>query len=114
MTDYDVKRMLSLSRVSAVAPSPDGTWAAVQVARLDTDGGKLVSDLWKLPLADRAQPAVRLTWGDFDDTAPCFRADGALGFRSNRPRRPDKPEPGEDKRTQVWILGCGRRASRGP
>ena len=41
-----------------------------------------------------------LTRGEFDDKAPCFRRDGALGFLSKRPLKPGtKPEEGEDERS---------------
>ena len=99
---YTVEQHIALKRVSAIAPSPDGSWLAVVVQRLDQDGAKYVSDLWKLP-TDGSAP-VQLTRGDCKDTAPCFRHDGALGFLSNR--RPNEVKPDEDaeKRMQVWLL----------
>jgi len=105
-TRYTVEQHIALGRVSAIAPAPDGTWLAVAVQRLDRDGAKYVSDLWKLP-TDGA-PATQLTRGDSKDAAPCFRYDGALGFLSNR--RPNEVKPDEDaeKRMQVWLLpACG-------
>src|SRR5437867_2860419 len=102
----DVHRLITLGRVSAVAPSPCGTWAAVQVMRLDSEGAKYVSDLWRVPLAQGApggEPAP-LTRGDSDDRSPRFRRDGALGFLSNRSPREGKAEEGDDERSQVWIL----------
>ncbi len=94
---FDAETLIRLNRVSAFAVSPCGTWAAVAVARLDGDGGKYQSDLWRVPVA--GGPAVQLTRGDSDDTAPCFRRDGALGFLSNR-KPGDKPVD----RKQVWLL----------
>nr|MCU0950269.1 hypothetical protein [Burkholderiaceae bacterium] len=79
---YTVEQHIALKRVSFITPSPDGTWLAVVVQRLDRDGAKYVSDLWKLPTDGSA--AVQLTRGDCKDVAPCFRHDGALGFLSNR------------------------------
>src|SRR5215510_5095949 len=79
---YSVHEHITLKRVSAVAASPDGRWLAVAVQRLDRDGVKYVSDLWKVP-TDGSTPA-QLTRGDTQDSAPCFRHDGALGFLSNR------------------------------
>jgi dipeptidyl aminopeptidase/acylaminoacyl peptidase len=58
-------------------------------------------------LTDPAAPAVQLTWGDRNDRAPWFRRDGALGFLSNRNPRGGEPQPGDDKRSQVWILPAG-------
>jgi dipeptidyl aminopeptidase/acylaminoacyl peptidase len=99
---YSVNDHIALRRVSDIAPSPDGRWLAVVVQRLDRDGGKYVSDLWKVPTD--GGPAVQLTRGDCKDTAPCFRADGALGFLSNRQPNEIKPDEEADKRAQVWIL----------
>jgi dipeptidyl aminopeptidase/acylaminoacyl peptidase len=100
---FDPDRLVRLGRVTAAVPSPCGTWAAAAVSRLDTEGGKFVSDLWRVPLDGGGEP-VQLTRGDSDDRAPCFRRDGALGFLSNRNPRPAKPEEGDDERSQVWIL----------
>jgi dipeptidyl aminopeptidase/acylaminoacyl peptidase len=47
---YDVKQHVALRRVSAIAASPCGRWLAVQVQRLDLDGAKYVSDLWRVPI----------------------------------------------------------------
>lgn len=104
---YSVDDHIKLKRVSAIAASPDGAWLAVAVERLDRDGAKYVSDLWKVP-TDGSAP-VQLTRGDTKDTAPCFRHDGAVGFLSNR--QPNEVEPDEDseKRMQVWILPPWRR-----
>jgi dipeptidyl aminopeptidase/acylaminoacyl peptidase len=99
----DPERLIRIPRVCSVAPSPCGTWAAVAVARLDAEGGKYISDLWRVPL-DGSGAAVQLTRGPSDDRAPCFRRDGALGFLSNRNPREGKPEEGDDERAQVWVL----------
>lgn len=95
-------RYVSLRRVSSVTPSLDGTWLAVAISRLDPDGAKYVSDLWRVPLDQN--PPTQLTWGRSNDRAPCFRADGSLGFLSNRVPREGKPEEGDEERSQVWIL----------
>ena len=99
---YTVEQHVALKRVTEIAASPCGTWLAVSVQRLDRDGAKYVSDLWRVP-ADGGT-AVQLTRGECKDTAPCFRHDGALGFLSNR--QPNEVQPDEDaeKRMQVWIL----------
>jgi dipeptidyl aminopeptidase/acylaminoacyl peptidase len=99
---YTVEQHIALRRVSSIAASPDGKWLAVSVDRLDREGAKYVSDLWKLPTD--GSPAVQLTRGDTKDRAPCFRHDGALGFLSNRQPNEVKPDEDAEKRMQVWLL----------
>jgi dipeptidyl aminopeptidase/acylaminoacyl peptidase len=99
---YTVRQHIELRRVSSIAASPDGTWLAVAVQRLDRDGAKYVSDLWRVPTDGGA--AVQLTRGDTKDSAPCFRRDGSLGFLSNRTPTEVKPDEAADKRMQVWLL----------
>src|SRR5205085_8213622 len=99
---YIVQQHIALKRVSDIAASRDGKWLAVSVQRLDLDGAKYVSDLWKVPT--NGGPAVQLTRGDTKDVAPAFRHDGALGFLSNRQPNEVKPDEGADKRMQVWVL----------
>ena len=101
-TAYTVEQHIALKRVSSIASSPDGTWLAVAVQRLDREGAKYASDLWKVPTDGSA--ATQLTRGDSKDTAPCFRHDGALGFLSNRQPNEVKPDEEADKRMQVWVL----------
>ncbi|HEY3075199.1 MAG TPA: S9 family peptidase [Burkholderiales bacterium] len=99
---YTVAQHIQLKRVSEIAASPDGKWLAVSVQRLDGDGAKYVSDLWKVPTDGGS--AVQLTRGECKDTAPCFRHDGALGFLSNRQPNEIKPDEEAEKRMQVWLL----------
>ena len=101
---YTVQSHIALKRVSDIAASPDGRWLAVSVQRLDLDGAKYVSDLWKVPT--NGGPAVQLTRGDTKDAAPCFRHDGALGFLSNRQPNEVKPDEEAEKRMQVWVLAA--------
>lgn len=104
MTDaqYTVEQHIALKRVSTIAPSPDGTWLAVAVQRLDREGVKYVSDIWKVPTD--GGDAQQLTRGDSKDTAPSFRRDGALAFLSNRQPNEVKADDDADKRMQVWLL----------
>jgi dipeptidyl aminopeptidase/acylaminoacyl peptidase len=102
---YSVEQHITLKRVSSIAPSPDGTWLAVAVQRLDREGTKYVSDLWKVP-TDGGAP-LQLTRGDSKDASPCFRRDGALGFLSNRQPNEIKPDEDAEKRMQVWLLPAG-------
>jgi dipeptidyl aminopeptidase/acylaminoacyl peptidase len=104
LSGIDVETLVRLGRADALAVSPDGTWLAVAVARLDADGAKYVHDLWRVDASDSSKPAVQLTRGPSDDRAPCFRRDGALGFLSNRNPRDGKAEEGDDERAQVWLL----------
>lgn len=95
---FDVRRFIRLPRVQAVAPSPGGGWLAVQVERLDAEGARFISDLWRVDRSGHIPPHA-LTQGEASDRAPAFRADGTLLFLSDRPR-PGTSEP----RTQVWSL----------
>jgi dipeptidyl aminopeptidase/acylaminoacyl peptidase len=99
---YTVQQHIALRRVTEFAASPCGTWLAVSVQRLDRDGAKYVSDLWRVPVDGGA--AVQLTRGESKDTAPCFRRDGALGFLSNRQPNELKPDEEAEKRMQLWLL----------
>jgi dipeptidyl aminopeptidase/acylaminoacyl peptidase len=99
---FDAGQLIALRRVGAIALAPSGDWVAVAAQRLDADGAKYASDLWKLPL-DGGR-AVQLTRGDHNDGAPCFRADGALGFLSNRPPAGGKADDEQKERQQVWLF----------
>ena len=99
---YDVEQHIALGRVAEIAASPCGTWLAVAVQRLDRDGAKYVSDLWKLPTDGGA--AAQLTRGECKDASPCFRHDGALAFLSNRQPNEIKPDEDAEKRMQIWLL----------
>jgi dipeptidyl aminopeptidase/acylaminoacyl peptidase len=100
--NYSINDHIRLKRVSSIAASPDGTWLAVEVQRLDRDGAKYVGDIWKVPL--NGVSPVQLTRGDTSDTSPRFRHDGALGFLSNRQPNEIKPDEDADKRMQLWIF----------
>ncbi len=96
------QRLVDMSRVTAIAPSPCQSWAAVAVQRLNKDRAAYVSDLWRVSLVDDA-PAAALTRGDWNDSAPAFNAAGALCFLSNRPADVSG-KPSEDDCAQVWSL----------
>jgi len=99
---YSVEDHIRLRRVSGIAASPDGTWLAVTVQRLDRDGTKYVSDIWRVPTDGSA--AAQLTRGESKDSSPAFRSDGALAFLSNRQPNEIKPDEDAEKRMQVWIF----------
>src|SRR5689334_20422546 len=65
---YSIDDHIKLKRVSTLAVSPDGTWLAVGVDRLDRDGTKYLGDIWKLPL-DGTAP-TQLTRGESNDYGP--------------------------------------------
>lgn len=96
------QRLVELSRVTAIAPAPCQSWAAVAVQRLNEARAAYVSDLWRVSLVDDAPP-VALTRGDWNDSAPAFSATGALCFLSNRPVAPSG-KPSDDDCAQVWSL----------
>ncbi|MEO8135469.1 MAG: prolyl oligopeptidase family serine peptidase, partial [Betaproteobacteria bacterium] len=99
---FDAAQLIALRRVSQIALAPDGQWVAAALQRLDADGAKYVADLWRLPVDGGA--ATQLTRGVHSDTAPCFRADGGLGFLSNRPPASGKADDDHKERKQIWLL----------
>lgn len=107
-TAFDIDDLVRLGRVRAAEPSPCGGWIAVEVARLDEDGARYISDLWRISAHDPEATPLRLTWGEHHDRAPRFRHDGALLFLSARPT----PEDEDGKRTQVWMLPPGGGEAR--
>jgi dipeptidyl aminopeptidase/acylaminoacyl peptidase len=102
---FTTEQHIALKRVTSLVTAPDGSWLAVVVQRLDAEGARYVSDLWKVPTD--GSPAVQLTRGDSKDLAPCFRHDGALGFLSNRKPNEVKADEDAEKRMQVWLLPSG-------
>ncbi len=102
MTTFDAPTLVGMRRVESVTPSPDATWLAVAVQRLDHENrSKYVTDLWRVPLGG-GEPTP-LTRGKWNDRAPAFRSDGALLFLSNRPTGA-KDDDGHDKRSQVFAF----------
>jgi dipeptidyl aminopeptidase/acylaminoacyl peptidase len=99
---YSVEQHVAFRRVSEIAASPCGTWLAVTAQRLDREGAKYLSDLWRVPTDGGA--AVQLTRGESKDFAPCFRHDGALAFLSNRTPNEVKPDEDAAERMQIWLL----------
>lgn len=105
--------LIGLRRVGALTVHPSGAWAAVTVERLDADGSRYVSDLWRVEVAGDGPPR-RLTRGEWKDRAPAFDADGTLYFLSDRPGATvaagasgSSATGDDDKRAQVWALPAG-------
>jgi dipeptidyl aminopeptidase/acylaminoacyl peptidase len=102
---FDQVKLVGLNRVVSVAPAPCGTWAAVAVERLNSEGSKYACDLWRVSLPGAEGLPLQLTRGDSRDTSPCFRHDGALGFLSNRATGDKETDSKNDEPvTQVWVL----------
>jgi dipeptidyl aminopeptidase/acylaminoacyl peptidase len=100
-TSFTVRDLVAMGRVGVVMPAPCGTWAAVEVARIDEEGAKYVTDLWRVPVDGSTTAPIQLTDGESNDRAPGFRADGALGFLSNRKHDADE----DDKpMIQIWCI----------
>ena len=99
---FDAEQLIALKRVAQIALSPAGDWIAASVQRLDSERSKYIADLWRVPLD--GGPAIQLTRGEHGDSAPCFRADGALGFLSSRPPAEAKSDDDSKERKQVWLL----------
>ncbi|MBX2803420.1 MAG: S9 family peptidase [Myxococcales bacterium] len=99
---FSVGELVAMKRVTSVAASPDGTWLAVAVQQLDEAGAKYISSIWRVERDGAARPLLD---GPCSYTQPCFRSDGALGVRSNRPADGDgTTAPDDDARHQVWVL----------
>jgi len=101
---FAAKQLIGLGRVESIALSPDESWAAVAVERLNRESDKYVSDIWRVP-TDGSTAPTQLTRGESRDTSPNFRADGNLGFLSNRVVEGVKTEL--KALTQIWILPAG-------
>jgi hypothetical protein len=100
---FDATALTRLRRVAGTSVSPCGRFLALGAQRLDKDEAAYVSDIWRVEL-DKPGTATALTRGGSNDSAPCYRSDGALGFLSNRNPRDGEPEKGDDERKQVWVL----------
>jgi dipeptidyl aminopeptidase/acylaminoacyl peptidase len=77
--------LVTLSRVSGSAISPDGRWLVWQQRETDmaANGGR--SDLWRLDLKKRGASAAKFaSLAQANETDPAFGADGQLYFLSNR------------------------------
>ncbi len=97
-----VRSHVGLKRVSAVQPSPCGTWAAVVVQELDEAEQKYRRQIWRCDLSGDAPPRA-LTRGEHESHTPRFRWDGTLAFLSNRPVDKDADPEGPGA-TQVWAF----------
>ncbi|WP_042364307.1 S9 family peptidase [Streptacidiphilus neutrinimicus] len=100
---HSLDAFLAVPRVGGFDLSPDGSRLVVSVAELSADRTRSVSALWEVdPQGER--PARRLTRSAKGESAPAFRADGALLFLSARPvSDPGKDEP-EDGEAALWAL----------
>ena len=82
-------------RVGSPQVSPDGTWVAYTVSRVDTAEDKNITDLWMVSWDGKAD--IQLTHGKESVGNPRWSPDGRwLAFSSGR--------EGETKGNQVWLL----------
>ena len=95
----DFDGYLSLSRVTELALSPDGTRLVATIAQLNTDGDKFVSALWELDPSG-ADEARRLTRSKQGESGPRFGPGGELLFVSKR-------EGADDEPAALWQLPAG-------
>ena len=77
--------LVTLSRVSSPAVSPDGRWLVWQQRETDLAANKGRNDLWRLDLrAKTGAPEKFASLADANETDPAFGADGFLYFLSDR------------------------------
>jgi dipeptidyl aminopeptidase/acylaminoacyl peptidase len=100
----DFDGYLSLDRVTDLALSHDGSRLVATVARLNSEGNKLISSLWEIDPGG-ATPARRLTHSAKGETGPVFAPDGTLLFTSQREAEDDDP-------TALWQLPAGAGEAR--
>jgi len=81
--------------ISSARISPDGQQAIFAVQRIDQKSEKKYSNLWRADLRTRQQR--QFTYGDQNDTSPCWSPDGQqIAFLSNR-KDPEKP-------AQIYLI----------
>ncbi|HEX5413107.1 MAG TPA: S9 family peptidase [Terriglobia bacterium] len=84
--------LMKIQRIADPQVSPDGQWIAYVVSTPDLDGNKMVSHIWRLPLAG-GEPR-QLTRGDAPDSRPRWSPDSkSIAFMSSR-----------GGGSQVWII----------
>jgi len=98
------EKLLSLRRVEALQASPCGSWVAVEVKRLSTDGSKYISDLWRVSMDPRGPAPTQLTQGTSQDRSPRFFPDGSLAFLSDRKTLADSAAEAAGKRSQIFVF----------
>ena len=90
--------LMKVQRISDPQVSPDGKWVAYVVSKPDLDANKMVSNIWRVPLAG-GEPQ-QLTRGDASDSRPRWSPDSkSIAFISSR-----------NGTSQVWILPAGGEA----
>lgn len=123
--------LFALHLVGDPQPSPDGSWVAYVVTRLDKDADDYKAAIWIVPIEGGAPR--QLTSGSARDTTPRWSPDGReITFVSNRPPHDpplppttDEPDPGdvlqrrrrEEKadakpKNQIWVLPVGGGEAR--
>jgi dipeptidyl aminopeptidase/acylaminoacyl peptidase len=96
---------LSLSRVTDLALSVDGSRLVATVAALNEDGNELVNALWEIDPSGGTE-ATRLTRSKKGESGPAFHPDGSLLFVSKRDSENDDDPPA------LWRLPAHGDAER--
>src|SRR5574337_1121554 len=84
--------LMKIQRIADPQVSPDGKWIVYVVSTPDLDGNKMVSHIWRLPLAG-GEPR-QLTRGEASDSRPRWSPDSkSIAFISSR-----------GGASQIWII----------
>ena len=82
---HDLSDFAAIPRVTALRPSPDGSWLALSVQTLDADRKKYVTSIWRVDVRQPAAPR-RLTRSAEGEGSPRFLPDGSLRmYEENSP-----------------------------
>jgi dipeptidyl aminopeptidase/acylaminoacyl peptidase len=99
---HDLDQFLSLTCLSQLLLSPDGTRLVVGVVSLRSEGTGYGQALWEVDPAGQ-QPARRITRSTGGEHAVAFLPDGGLMFLSARPD-PDVRPGDTGSSTALWLL----------
>ncbi|HET7102306.1 MAG TPA: S9 family peptidase, partial [Terriglobia bacterium] len=92
--------LMKIQRISDPQVSPDGKWIAYVVSTPDLHANKMVSHIWRAPLAG-GEP-LQVTRGSASDSRPRWSPDSkSIAFISSR-----------SGKEQVWLIPCGGGEAR--
>jgi len=92
----------TLTAITEVALSPDGSAAAYTEQRWEAPEATRNSDLWVVDVATGA--TRRLTFDRANEAAPRWSSDGAFIYYTADSRRPGDDHPPNDGSTQIWRV----------
>lgn len=98
MAAFDIEDLLSLARVTAVAPHPAEGWSVAVCERRDAERARYVSDLWRVPHDGGAPTRLTGMGADHKDRSPRWWGETLL-FLSDR-----KVGKEDEAKAQVWAL----------